>query len=116
MPPMPAKAKNTDMEYNYNNYYLKANREYLEEKIKIAYEWGIKNQVPIICTETGTLKTIPEKYRNNYFKDVTELMKKYQIPLLIWDFDQSLGILNKDHLPLKSIADWIQSFNAKGIN
>jgi endoglucanase len=110
MPPMPAKARNTDMEYNYNNYYQKGNSAYLEGLIKVAHEWAVKNQVPIICTETGTLKTIPEKYRNNYYKDVTELMKKYQIPLLVWDFDQTLGILNKENVPLKSINDWIQSF------
>jgi endoglucanase len=110
MPPMPAKAKGTDMEYNYNNYYQKGNRDYLEGLIKIAHNWSVKNQVPIICTETGTLKSIPEKYRNNYFKDVTELMKDYDIPLIVWDFDQNLGVLKNDNTPIKSIADWIQSF------
>jgi endoglucanase len=110
MGPMPARAKGTDMEYNYNNYPNKANRAYLEGLIKIAHDWAVKNQVPIICTETGNLKTIDEKYRNNYFKDVTELMTKYGIPLLVWDLDQKLGIVDRNGAPLKSISDWVNSY------
>ena len=95
MPPMPERAKaDRDMTYNYEHYNEKANKGFIEANVKVAHDWSVRNNVPVICTETGTIKSIPEKYRNNYMNDVVAVMKSYGIPMVVWDLDQSFKITN----------------------
>ncbi len=111
MPPMPERAKNDkDMSYNYNHYSEVSNRKFIEDKIKLAHDWSIKYNAPVICTEAGTIATIPEKYRSNYIKDVSEVLKNYGIPMVIWDMEQSFKITNQNNELIPGVSNWVNSF------
>ncbi len=110
MPIRPDGPLNSDLLYNYDHYYEKANRAFINESIKRVYDWMITNKVPVICTETGTIKTIPLQYRENYFNDVMSVMKSYGIPTMVWDLDQSFSIIDKQKKALPAISNWIKSF------
>ena len=110
MPLRPEGPLNTSLQYNYDHYFEKANKTFINQSIRRAYDWMIANKVPVICTETGTIKTIPLKYRENYFNDVLGIMKNYGIPTMIWDLDQSFGIIDKQNKTIPSISNWIKSF------
>lgn len=111
MPSAPDRMMTRDMVYNYEHYSEKASQNFIAQRLKIVYDWMLDNQVPVICTETGTIATIPREYRNNYFKDVTYVMNWYGIPVMIWDLDQTFKIVEGDNVPLNSITNWVQSFN-----
>ena len=109
MPVLPARAKGKVMEYNYNHYCESANRNFIAQRIRKIYEWSIKNEAPIICTEFGSIGTIPKRYRDNYITDVTSVMKQFGIPAMVWDLDQTFSITNNNIIPLKSVSAWISS-------
>ncbi|MEI6264258.1 MAG: cellulase family glycosylhydrolase [Sphingobacteriia bacterium] len=110
MPLRPEGSLNTNLLYNYDHYYEKANRTFINESIKLVYDWMIAYKVPVICTETGTINTIPLKYRENYFNDVFSVMKTYGIPTMIWDLDQCFSIIDKQKKTFPAISNWIKSF------
>ena len=111
MPALPARAKGKVMEYNYNHYCDKGNKNFIIQKIRKIYEWSVLNQAPVICTEFGAINTISKKYRDNYITDVTDVMKEFGIPAMVWDLDQTFSITNNNIVPLKSINVWVKSFN-----
>ena len=111
MPPITEKARNDkDMSYNYQHYSEKANKAYIHQMFMMAHEWSMRNNVPIICTETGTIATIPDKYRNNFIRDVADVLKSYGIPMVVWEMDQSFKITDKNGNLLSAITDWINSY------
>jgi len=111
MPALPDKARtDKDMSYNYQHYSEKANKEYIRQMFMMAHQWSIKNNVPIICTETGTIATIPDTYRNNYIRDIADVLKSYGIPMVVWEIDQSFKITDKNGNVLPAILDWIGSY------
>jgi endoglucanase len=111
MPPLPGRPMTKDMQYNYYNYYQKGNRDFIKQRIRKVFDFINQHQVPVICTETGTISSIPLQYRENYLKDVTAVMADYGIPVMIWDLDQTFTIVDKNKVPLKSITDWVNGFN-----
>lgn len=110
MPAKPNRSMTRDMEYNYEHYSEKASQNFIAQRLKIVYDWMIENQVPVICTETGTIASVPKQYRDNYFKDVFYIMNWYGIPAMIWDLDQTFKIVEGDNIPLNSITNWIGGF------
>lgn len=110
MPSRPNRSMTGDMVYNYEHYSEKASQDFIGERLRIVYDWLLENQVPVICTETGTIASVPKKYRDNYFKDVFSIMNWYGIPAMIWDLDQTFKIVEGDNIPLNSINNWVQSF------
>lgn len=111
MPPKPKRKMTVDMKYNYEHYSEKGNRGFIEGKIKSVYNWMKKLNVPIICTETGSMASIPLKFRENYFKDVMYILKQYGIPAMIWDLDKTFKIIDENNTPLKAVSDWTNSYN-----
>ena len=110
MPAKPNRSMTGDMVYNYEHYSEKASQDFITQRLRIVYDWLIENQVPVICTETGTIASVPKKYRDNYFKDVFYVMNWYGIPAMIWDLDQTFKIVEGDNIPLNSITNWINGF------
>ena len=110
MPAKPNRSMTRDMEYNYEHYSEKASQNFIAQRLKIVYDWMIENQVPVICTETGTIASVPKQYRDSYFKDVFYVMNWYGIPAMIWDLDQTFKIVEGDNIPLNSITNWIGGF------
>lgn len=110
MPSRPNRSMTGDMVYNYEHYSEKASQDFIAQRLRIVYDWLLDNQVPVICTETGTIATVPKQYRDNYFKDVFAVMNWYGIPAMIWDLDQTFKIAEGDNIPLNSINNWVHSF------
>ncbi len=110
MPPKPKESLDTNLNYNYDHYHKKANSKFIDENIRFAYDWMIKNQVPVICTEIGSINTISQQSRENYFNDALDVLRSYSIPSLIWDLDQSFGIIDKQQQPIPAVSNWIKSF------
>jgi endoglucanase len=110
MPLRPEGSFNITAQYNYDHYFERANRTFINDAIRKAYDWIIINKVPVICTETGTIETIPLRYRDNYFNDVMSVMKNYGIPVMIWDLDQSFSIIDKDNKTIPAVSKWIKSY------
>jgi endoglucanase len=111
MPSKPNRQMTGDMIYNYEHYSEKGSRDYIEQRLRIVYDWLVENQAPVICTETGAIGTIPTKYRENYFKDVMYEMRHFGIPAMIWDLDQNFRIIDENKVPIKVVTDWVNSFN-----
>ncbi|MCX6207578.1 MAG: cellulase family glycosylhydrolase, partial [Bacteroidetes bacterium] len=97
MPAKPNRSMTRDMDYNYEHYSEKASQNFIAQRLKIVYDWMIENQVPVICTETGTIASVPKQYRDSYFKDVFYVMNWYGIPAMIWDLDQTFKIVEGDN-------------------
>lgn len=109
MPAMPTSA-DKDTRYNYVHYPERGNKEFIDKRIRKVYEWILANNVPILCTEVGAINTIKRSHRDSYMKDVIHVMGKYDIPMLIWDLDQTFSIVNGEERLLPSIEEWIKSF------
>jgi len=110
MPVLPAKARGTDMEYNYYHYSESANKDFIISRVLKIYKWSADNGAPVICTEFGAINSIPKKYRDNYINDVASVMRKFGIPALIWDLDQTFSIETNKIVPLQSVSNWVNSF------
>lgn len=113
MPPIPDRPMNRDMHYNYDHYSERASRDFIDARIKLVNEWIQINKVPVICTETGAIGTIPKEYRENYFNDVMYVMKSYGIPAMIWDLDQTFKIIDEDKRLFGAVSNWVNSFEKK---
>jgi endoglucanase len=113
MPAKPNRQMSSDMHYNYDHYSERASRAFIDARIKLVNEWIQVNKVPVICTETGAIGTIPKQYRENYFNDVMYVMKSYGIPAMIWDLDQTFKIIDGDKQPIGAVSQWVNSFEKK---
>jgi hypothetical protein len=108
MPGMPDKAKGTVVEENYKKYYHEATITYLREKISETKKWCDNNNMPLVCTETGVINSVKQKYRNNYLEEVTTVLKENDIPTMIWDYDQTFSVSKSNGKPVKVIKKWIR--------
>ncbi|MBS1671935.1 MAG: cellulase family glycosylhydrolase [Bacteroidetes bacterium] len=108
MPKMPDKAKGTVVEDNYKKYYHEATINYLNDKVSETKKWCDNNNMPLICTETGVINTVKQKYRNNYLQDITTVMHNNDIPTMIWDYDQTFSVSKSNGKPIRVIKKWIK--------
>ena len=111
MPPLPARPMTKDMVYNYYHYNTKGNKLFIAGRIQKVFDWLVEHQVPVICTETGVINNVPQQYRENNLSDATSVMTQFGIPVLVWDLDQTFTIIDKNKMPLNSIAEWIHAYN-----
>jgi endoglucanase len=113
MPPFPTSlSNNKDMVYNYQHYYEVASKAFLRSKIQLAYNWAKEHNAVLICTEFGSIETIPAKYRNNYIRDVTDVLAEFGIPAIVWELDQNFKIIDNKKQPLPSIKEWVNHFKS----
>ena len=111
MPALPPKALNKEMLHNYYHYYEAGNKQFIVHRIHKIYDWLIENQMPVICTETGVINSIPKQYRENYLFDTTDVMTQFGIPVMVWDLDQTFAVIDQNNILLQSISKWINLFN-----
>ncbi len=108
MPEMSKEAKGTSVEKDYNKYYYEATKEYINDRINQIANYCSKNNMPLICTEAGVITFADETSRMNYLRDLTQSMYQYNIPLILWDYDQNFSI-KKDSIALLSpLENWIR--------
>jgi hypothetical protein len=108
MPELPMDANGTSVEQDYNKYSHEATKEYLISRVKIVTEECRKNNMPLICTETGVIVGVKEKYRKNYLADITSILQENNIETVLWDYDQKFSVSNSSGGLMKCLKSWIK--------
>ncbi len=62
------------------------NKQVLEDNIVKGINRAKQLNVPVFLGEFGTLKTVPEPSRSNWYRDVTDILKKQEIPYTSFDY------------------------------
>ena len=74
--------------------------QYLDARLKIAVDWGNRNQVPVLLGEFGIYpKVAPVDSRARWFEAMKAAISRYKLPNAIWGYDDGLGLgrrLNAD--------------------
>ncbi|MBN8835805.1 MAG: cellulase family glycosylhydrolase [Sphingobacteriia bacterium] len=108
MPPLPKKARGTDVEENFNKYKTEGTQEYLSNKITSALHWCNLNNMILICTETGVIGNVRNADRERYLKDVTNILNSNGIAAMLWDYDQKFTVTKPNGKPIKPVRKWIK--------
>ncbi|MBS4043551.1 MAG: cellulase family glycosylhydrolase [Chitinophagaceae bacterium] len=108
MPNMSKEAKGTTVEKDYNKYYYEATKEYINDRINQIANYCQKNNMTLICTEAGVIEFADETSRVNYLRDITQSMYQYNIPVMLWDYDQNFSIKKDSTNLLKPLESWIR--------
>lgn len=108
MPPMSKEAKGTSVEKDYDKYYFEARKGFIQDRFYQIAEYCNKNNMPLICTETGVIQFADKVSRSNYLKDVTTSALKSKVPLILWDFDQNFSIKEDSVHLIKPLISWLE--------
>ena len=116
--PYPYKARKMPRLYNapptsqlykdYFRYPKEATYEYLYERIKTISEDAERLNLPLICTETGVIKFADKKSRAAYLRDITSIMKQFNIPVILWDYDDQFAV-KKGNSIIQSLRSWLNN-------
>jgi len=115
--PYPYKARKMPGLYNapadsqlykdYFRFYKESTYEYLHERIKFISNEAKRLNLPLICSETGVIKFADNKSKSAYLRDITLIMDEFNIPVILWDYDDKFSIL-KGNKVIKSLKPWIR--------
>lgn len=108
MPPMSKAALGTSVEKDYNKYYYEGTKQYLDDRMNQVAAFCEKNNMLVVCTESGVIDSVDKKSRENYLKDVTRSAYQYHIPMILWDYDQKFSILQDSTTVLPSLNKWLR--------
>ena len=92
---------------DYFRYPKEATYEYLYERIKAISKEAERINLPLICTETGVIKFADKKSRSAYLRDITNIMKEFNIPIILWDYDDKFSI-KKGNKVICSLRPWLK--------
>ena len=72
------------------NWQETGRRTYTKDRLEESIMQGINRakqlNVPVFVGEFGTLKTVPEPSRTNWYRDVVDIYKKHNTPYTSWDY------------------------------
>ena len=115
--PYPYKAKKMPGLYNapndsqlykdYYRYYKEATYEYLYERIKFISNEAKRLDLPLICSETGVIKFANNKSKSAYLRDITTIMNEFDIPVILWDYDDKFSI-KKGNKVFYTLKPWLR--------
>jgi hypothetical protein len=108
MPEMSKDAIGTSVEKDYNKYYFEGTKQYLYERTNQIANFCAKNNMPLICTESGVIDIADKDSRDNYLKDVTSIMYQFNIPVALWDYDQRFSIKQDSTTVLPILKKWLR--------
>lgn len=111
MPILTSQAIGTAVEQDYIKYPAEGTKEFMALRLRSILNECKKNNMPLICTETGVIASADDKSRNQYLSDITSIMQDLGIPTVLWDYDQRFSILQRPGKPLKGLKDWLKSVN-----
>lgn len=92
MPTIHPKALGTAGEINFKDYDRTGNTIAVEDKISQIASWAEMHQVELWCTEFGVTINADTKSRVNYINDVMMMLKRYQIPGIVWEWEGNFGV------------------------
>ncbi len=113
MPELSKEAMGSSVEQDYLKYPAEGTKEYMALRLRKIADECKKNNIILICTETGVINLADEKYRNQYLEDVTSIMTELNIPVILWDYDLKFSILQKNGKPIKAVKDWLKCVNTQ---
>lgn len=108
MPALTPHFKGDTIESNFNKYPGEANAVYISKKITAITDYCKKNDMPLICTETGVITLADEASRENYLTDVTKALSNHSIPAVLWDYDQKFSIKKDNTKILGCLTRWLK--------
>jgi endoglucanase len=86
-----------------NGYY---NQDTLEKLIKKPVRFAKKHGLPLYCGEWGSLSTLQQKPRLQWYEDVREILEKYDIAWANWNYKSgSFGIVDSDGDPNQELIN-----------
>lgn len=108
MPALTPQARGTSVEVNYNKYPQEATQAFITNKFRDIADYCKKNNMPLICTETGVIALADLTSRENYLADVTAALSNLGIPAVLWDYDQKFSIIKDNFKILKCLKHWLR--------
>lgn len=108
MPQLKGAIKGSVVYEDYYRYYREATKTYLTETIKKLVADANHLNMPLICTETGVILNVDGKYRENYLRDITEVLSEFKIPTMLWDYNDRFSIRQQNGKLLSPVKGWIK--------
>ncbi len=105
--PLAVPEKGSSVEKDLSKYPHEATNEFIAERLKTVAAFCLKNNMPLICTETGVIKLADEKYRKRYLEDVIFDMHDLGIQPILWDYDDKFSIKKNDEEIEKYLHKWL---------
>lgn len=91
-------------------YPFIATNEFIAYRLKTIASFCSKNNMPLICTETGVIKLADDKSRKRYLEDVIFDMHDLRIPAVLWDYDDKFSIKKNETEIEKYLHKWLMRF------
>jgi hypothetical protein len=76
-------------DYCYNNPWTAVR---IDERIRLAWEWGQQYGVRLTANEFGVMPTAPYADRLAWIRDVRETFERYGIGWTVWGYDDGFGL------------------------
>jgi endoglucanase len=97
MPALPQQYEGTWIESDYNRYPQEGTVQFLKDQIKIAADFAIERQVPLLAGEFGVYdKYVQDDDRNLWYQTVREELESHNIAWTHWDYHGEFGLFEKN--------------------
>jgi endoglucanase len=107
MPKAPAQHDFSELAKDYRRYNKEATYTYLYNRIKQISEQARKLNLPLICTETGVINFADTDSKSNYLRDITSIMQEMDIPVLLWDYDDTFSLIQHKKY-MRALKKWLR--------
>lgn len=107
MPELIGAAPDSEVIKEFERFPRESNYNYLYSRIKRIKADADKLNLPLICTETGVINLANAKSKSAYLRDITRLMQQFEIPTMLWDYNDKFGIF-KDEKVMKQLKNWLK--------
>ncbi|MEN9599682.1 MAG: hypothetical protein RL596_2001 [Bacteroidota bacterium] len=107
MPKAPAQHDFSELAKDYRRYNKEATYTYLYNRIKQISEQAKKLNLPLICTETGVINFADTDSKSNYLRDITSIMQEMDIPVLLWDYDDTFSLIQHKKY-MRALKKWLR--------
>ena len=97
----------SSVEKDLSKYPQEATPEYLRQRFQYISDFCMRNNMPLICTETGVIKLANQSSRKNYLKDVTNILHDLGIQTMLWDYDDKFSIKKNDYKIERYLHKWL---------
>ncbi|WP_439506797.1 glycoside hydrolase family 5 protein [Sediminibacterium sp.] len=107
MPKLKGVAPDAIVKKEFERFPREANFAYLYNRIKRIKGEADKLKIPLICTETGVINLAADKAKSKYLSDITDIMNSFDIPVMLWDYNDKFSIL-KNGKVIKQLNGWLK--------
>lgn len=89
---------NTQVKWAMENYIsTNWSKETFKEKMKVIADWSKEHNIFVTTNEIGAYYSAKENGKNQYIKDLREVLEEYGIGWAIWEYDDGFSIVTKDN-------------------